>query len=76
MTLDQVLDKAAREIDIILERLVDENALHMIACGVEDDLMQDALAFQRELIAAWRAETLQQIREQLLDPSGWHRDPE
>ena len=71
MTLDQVLDKAAREIDIILERLVDENALRMVACGVEDALVQDALAFQRDQIAAWRAETLQQIREQLLDPAGW-----
>jgi len=73
MTLDEAIAKAAHEIDAILEERMDALALKMIACGVDADILPDLLDAQHHVNAAWRVQTLADIRTQLLDLTGWER---
>ena len=71
MTLDQALAKAAREIDRVCGQKMDETIFCMIASGVDEGAVLTFADWQREHYSEWRAATLHQIRDQLLDPTGW-----
>lgn len=65
MTLEQALDKAAREIDAILVQRMDDAAFGMIAAGLEADDVAEIFARQHERNRAWRATTLADLRTTL-----------
>lgn len=66
MTIDQALAKAGREIDALIDRRLHDNAIKMLECGVSMDDIDDHLREQRALVASWRAATLDDVRQKLL----------
>ena len=66
MTLDALVDKAARELDAIFARQQEEQLLKMIACGMDEEATLDFLAQRAEQYAVWRPQTLADVRRMLL----------
>lgn len=62
MTLDEAVDKAARELDAAFQARMDRDAFRMIEAGVPEDRVLDHVEDQREVYGPWRATTLAQIR--------------
>jgi hypothetical protein len=54
--------KAAREVDVVLERRNDESFLRMIASGLDEEAALDLIDPIREANAAARESTLAEIR--------------
>lgn len=65
MTLDEAVAKAARELDLVLERKNDESFLRMIASGLDEETAVDLIDWMREQNALARESTLAEVREML-----------
>ena len=68
MTLGQALDKAATEIDRILERQRCAFEQSLIDNLAPIDAIPDLLRWQHEQASTWRARTLAQICQWLVEP--------
>ena len=71
--IDAVVAEAVRKIDAVLERRRDEVVIAMVEAGVEPDDIEDALAYQLELEAQWRAQALPTL---LAEIAAWLCDPQ
>jgi hypothetical protein len=64
--LDEAVAKAAREVDVVLERINDESFLRMIASGLDEETALDLIDQIREANTGARESTLADIRALLV----------
>jgi len=66
MSIDDAVDKAAIEIDRLLEARYRDLELRMFGDGASFDGIEAVVELQREADAAWRVKALAQVREWLI----------
>ena len=66
MTLDQLVDRAAEQMDAIFAQQQDDQLLLMITCGVDEGDALDFLTQRATTYAAWRPQVLADVRREII----------